>query len=201
MPGQRAVVVVTLLSGLAACEPAPREQPPDRMEVMRREGERLARQNMAPSTPPPVEAPTAPLTADERADLAALGQVIGTGADAVDGVLVDVDAAVERDLPVRAAGILTERALPASRALIARLREIELRSELGDALRDQWVAACTARETALERYAAALERGIVEDLTLADALRDQRRAHDAVVAAREAHAAASRRVDASAEGE
>ena len=64
-----------------------------------------------------------------------------------------------------------------------------------------WVAACTARETALERYAAALERGIVEDLTLADALRDQRRAHDAVVAAREAHAAASRRVDASAEGE
>lgn len=200
MKRHRAALAVGLLFGSAACERAPEEEPPSRVEVMRREGEALARRNLTPA-PPVEEAATAPLSADERADVTRLGGVIGTGLDPVEHVLTDVDDAVERDLPVRAAGILTERALPASQALITRLREIELRTDLGATLRDQWVAACTLRETALEAYAAALERGIVEDLTLADALRDQRRAGDAVVAAREAHAAASRRIDASAEGE
>lgn len=167
---------------------------------MRRQGEALARRQMAPA-PPVVEQPATPLTEEERSDVAAIRRVVDEGPDAVEQVLVEVDAAVERDLPVRAAGILTERALPASRALLTRLREIELGTELGGALRHHWVTACTAREAALTAYAAALERGIVEDLTLADALRDQRRAGDAVAAAREALAVASRRIDASAEGE
>lgn len=199
----RAALGVALLGcaiSLVACEPAQQEEPPDRLEEMRRQGAALARRNLPPVAPVP-EAPTTPLSEAERADVAALGDVIGAGPDPVEQVLVEVDAAVERDLPVRAAGILAERALPASQTLITRLREIDPRTDLGAALRDQWVAACTARDTALRAYAAALERGIVEDLTLADALRDQRRAGDAVVAARAAHAAALRRIDASAEGE
>jgi hypothetical protein len=198
--GFRIVLLLSLACSLG-CQPAPEEQPPSQVELMRRRGEALAERNAPPATVPPAVAPSAPLTEPERADVAHLAEVVGAAPDAVEIVLVDVDGAVERDLPVRAAGILTERALPASRGLLARLREIEPQSELGTLLHQQWVAACTTRETALTGYAAALERGIVEDLTLADALRDQRHAGDAVAAARVALADALRRIDASAEGE
>ena len=191
----RAGIALGLLGSLTACEPAQEEEPPSQVELLRRRGEAMAQRTLAPA--PVEEAPSEPLTAEERADVAALAAVIGTGLDPVERVLLEVDAVVERDLPVRAAGILTERALPASQAFTASLRAIEPRSELGVVLRDQWVAACTARETALLAYAAALERGIVEDLTLADALRDQRHAGEAVDDARAAHAAALRRIDAS----
>lgn len=198
---RRRLLLLLALSGSVACQPAPEEPPPSRVEMMRRRGEALAQRRTPPPEVPASAAPTGLLTETERADVAQLAEVVGAAPDPVELVLVDVDSAVERDLPVRAAGILSERALPASRALLAQLRQIEPRSELGTLLHQQWVAACATRETALTSYAAALERGIVEDLTLADALRDQRHAGDAVAAARAALADALRRIDASAEGE
>ncbi|MBK7153800.1 MAG: hypothetical protein IPL19_09685 [Sandaracinaceae bacterium] len=198
--GFRFIILLSFTASLA-CQPAPEEEPPSQVETMRRRGEALAQRNATPAAVPANPAPNAPLTEAERADVALLAEVVGAAPDAVEIVLLDVDGAVERDLPVRAAGVLTERALPASRAQLARLQEIEPRSELGTLLHEQWLLAWTTRETALTRYAAALERGIVEDLTLADALRDQRHAGDAVAAARVALADALRRIDASAEGE
>jgi hypothetical protein len=169
-----------------------------RADELRQRGAELVRG--APAAPP-VEVSHEPLTAAEAADVGALAAALTGQVDPVSEALAAVDAAVERDLPVRAAELLRAQALPACRTLVATAEAIEVGTDLGAALRQQLVAAHTLRAAALEAYAGALERGIVEDLVLADALRDQRVAGQALVDARAALAAAQRRIDASAEGE
>lgn len=197
-PGRLGVALAAALV-CASCTEVPADAPPpSRAEQLRRRGAELV-QGRTPA--PPVEVSGEPLSAPERADVAALGELMAAPVDPVDAALPAVDDAVERDLPVRAAELLRATAIPAARELVARAEAIEPTTDLGVALRRQWLAAQSQRVAALEAYAAALERGIVEDLVLADALRDQRLAVTALSGAREAYAAAQRRIDASAEGE
>ena len=160
-----------------------------------------AAQGLGRGVEEPEESPPSPLSPEERADLEALRGLLGSATDPVADRLPAVDEAVEQDLPVRAAGILKGDVLPASAAFLARLNALSLGSEYGRGLRSTWVAAYEKRAAALTAYAAALERGIVEDLVLADALRDQRAAGESILGAWAEYRAGLRRIDASGEGE
>ncbi len=95
--------------------------------------------------------------------------------------LAEVDAAIDDDLPVRAAELLGDAAIPAARDAAAAARALEARTDEGVRLRDALAAAFEERVTALEQKARALERG-VEDLALADAFRAERRAEEHIAA-------------------
>lgn len=87
-----------------------------------------------------------------------------------------VDEAVAEDLPVRAAGILREQTLPAIDATIASVTALSLGTTAAEDRRDDALAILRRRRSALVQYADALDRGLVEDLVLLDAIRAQRNA-------------------------
>jgi len=120
------------------------------------------------------EAPDAELVLDVR-DL----QVAVTDERAL-GSLEEVDEAVADDLPVRAAELLEAGAIPAAERHVGQLRDLPMRTASGRGLRAQAVEVLQARADALEQYRAALERGLVEDVTLLEALGAQRRAEEEV---------------------
>lgn len=99
--------------------------------------------------------------------------------------LAEVDAAIDDDLPARAAELLEQAAIPAARDAVARARALETLTDEGARLRLALVSALEARAEALEKEAAALSRGMVEDLALVDALRAERRAEERMVAVSE----------------
>ncbi len=92
----------------------------------------------------------------------------------------EVEEAVAEDLPVRAAQLLRAGALPAARRHARTMEAVRVTTPRGEALREEAVAALDARATALEHYGAALERGLIEDLQLLDAIAEQRAAEAAV---------------------
>ncbi len=105
--------------------------------------------------------------------------------DPARGALAEVDAAVEDDLPVRAAELLREKAIPAAREAVARGRALEMRTGEGARLRLALVSALEARVRALEQEASVLSRGMVEDFALAGAFRAERIAEEQIVAVAE----------------
>lgn len=113
---------------------------------------------------------------DLRADARALSEIVVD--DPAAGALEEVDDAMLDDLPARAAQLLEEGAIPASRRQAERVRALEVRTTEGRRLRRRLLEAYRARTTALEQYREALERGHVEDLKLTDSLHAQRDAHD-----------------------
>ncbi|MEO0326840.1 MAG: hypothetical protein AAF447_28115 [Myxococcota bacterium] len=125
-------------------------------------------------------APPGPTPA-EAADGAALQRLLTDRAYAE--ALAPAEEAVAADLPVRAAERLREATLPAARAQLARLGAFSPASPAGRRATAKARDALQARMEALETYAAALERGLVEDLVLVDALRDMRVAENAIDAA------------------
>jgi hypothetical protein len=96
--------------------------------------------------------------------------------------LAEVDAALDQDLPVRAAELLSDSAIPAARESLERARVMEVDTAEGGRMREALVSALDARVRALEQKASALERGMVEDLALADAFRAERAAEEQLVA-------------------
>lgn len=106
----------------------------------------------------------------------------------------EADDAVAEDLPVRAAERLRSGAIPAARRQVERARTLTLVTAEGRELRAEVVAALEGRQAALEGYADALERGLLEDLELARSLRTQREAEatiDALLARLQASRAPS----------
>lgn len=94
----------------------------------------------------------------------------------------EVEDAVAEDLPVRAAELLRAGALPAARRHVERVRDLSLSTARARALQLDSVGALEARADALEQYAAALERGLIEDLQLVQALGAQRAAEERIAA-------------------
>ncbi|MCA9617274.1 MAG: hypothetical protein H6721_22095 [Sandaracinus sp.] len=121
-----------------------------------------------PSGPPP----------ELRDDARALEELLAD--DLVLLAVAEADEAVADDLPVRGAERLRAGAIPAARRQVEQARAVSAATAEGVALRDEVVAALDARRAALERYADVLERGLVEDLELAVALRAQREAEGGI---------------------
>lgn len=128
------------------------------------------------------------LDAELRADGALLVRLLDE--DPARQPLVDVQRAIDDDKPVRASELLETVALPAARRIAEDAHRLGVTTAEGDALRDRTAAALDARAAALSAYAAALARGPIEDLVLLDAMRDMRRAEQAVAEAYEADMAA-----------
>ncbi len=84
--------------------------------------------------------------------------------------------------PVRAAEIMRGSALPAVRRQLERVGALGLRTAEGRALQERAARAYRKRMEAIERYAAALERGEVEDTALLQAVRAHREAEEEVLA-------------------
>jgi hypothetical protein len=103
-------------------------------------------------------------------------------ADSTNAALADVDRAVERELPVKASGLLEQGAIPAARRHLTRLADLELESNLGKSLRDEAILVYQARLSALSTYQALLARGQVVDVALFDSIRAQRQAQEAILA-------------------
>jgi len=122
------------------------------------------------------EGPSSELVGDARA---LLEMVMGDPATAA---LADVDRTVEDGRPVRAAELLRAGGIPAARAQVERCGDAAATSPEGRTLRRRAMRAYEARVAALELYAAALERGPVEDTQLVDALAAQRRADEDLLA-------------------
>ncbi len=114
----------------------------------------------------------------EIADGAALEALLADPAYAE--ALAPAEDAVAADLPVRAADRIRELTLPAARRQLERLRAFSARSSKGRRAAERANEALAARVAALETYGAALERGLLEDLVLVDALRAMRRAEESV---------------------
>lgn len=94
--------------------------------------------------------------------------------------LDEVEDAMSEDLPVRAAELLESGAIPASRRQAERVADLRLTQPRALELRDRAVERLRARTEALNDYRDALERGLVEDVTLLDALQKQREAEEAI---------------------
>ncbi len=94
--------------------------------------------------------------------------------------LEEVEEAMAEDLPVRAAELLQSGTIPAARRQARRVEELELGHPRAQALRERAVERLGARTEALQAYQQALERGLVEDVTLLDALQKQREAEEAI---------------------
>lgn len=90
-----------------------------------------------------------------------------------------VEDASAQDLPVRAAGILRESVLPAVDQTIDEIRALEFSIPVVQQRQDRALALLQDRRDALRDYARALDRGLVEDMELLDALSAQRSAEEA----------------------
>lgn len=116
----------------------------------------------------------------------ALGDVVALQAlvadDTCPGAMEDVDRAVDEDKPVLAARLLRSGAIPAAARQVRRFRDATVSTPEGRRLRDDGVTAYDRRRVALVAYADALERGLMEDLTLVMALEGQRRAEGELAA-------------------
>lgn len=95
--------------------------------------------------------------------------------------LREVDALVDEDLPVRAADAVRDRVLPALAADRTRLEALDPTSVRGRDLRTHALELTEARAEALRGYAEVLDRGLVEDYTLAQAIRAHREAEGAML--------------------
>lgn len=94
--------------------------------------------------------------------------------------LEEVEEAMAEDLPVRAAELLETGAIPAARRQAERVGALDLSHPRAIELRDRAAARLSARTDALDAYRRALQRGLVEDVTLLDALQKQREAEEAI---------------------
>ena len=115
-----------------------------------------------------------------RSDGEALTRLLAS--DPAQPVLDELDGMIEDRLPVRAAGHIRTAALPAVRRQRERVGAAALRTAEGRALQERAVRACRRRADSLEAYAAALERGEVEDAQLLGAVRSHRAAELDVLA-------------------
>lgn len=121
-----------------------------------------------------------PPAADLIDDVVALQRVIGD--DIATGPLEEVDEMVSEDRPVAAADLLRTGAIPAARRHLDRVKAVEPGTAEGRRLHQALVEAYEARMSSLEQYATVLDRGMVEDLALVEALGAQRAATEAVIA-------------------
>ena len=124
----------------------------------------------------------APEVAEPEADLRAEVRLLQRAMtrDLVLLSLEEVEEAMAEDLPVRAAELLESGAIPASRRQAERVAGLATHHPRAQALRDEAVELLGERTRALEAYQRALERGLVEDVTLLDALSSQREAEEAI---------------------
>jgi hypothetical protein len=122
-----------------------------------------------------------PPPADLREDARAIAEILAD--DPTPAALVEVDDAILDDLPVRAAEMLESGAIPAARRQVEAAEALDLGTPDGRQLRNRVVTAMRARVHALEAYRDALARGEVEDLQLAQALREQRAAEASIAEA------------------
>lgn len=126
-----------------------------------------------PSAPPPTSAVLL------RADSAALSEAIAR--DPAPQILSEADGMIDDRRSVRAAEILRTAALPAVRRHLERVGAVSLRTAEGRALQERAARAYRRRMEAIERYAAALARGEVEDEILLAAVRAHREAEEEVL--------------------
>lgn len=126
----------------------------------------------------------APIPQDLVEDARRLQDVIAS--DPAITALEEAEDAVADDRPVRAADLLLAGGIPAAGRQVERVRAVTLGTDEGRALQRRAVAAYEARVEALGQYRLALERGVVEDMTLVEALRAQREADEAILAVDEA---------------
>lgn len=131
-----------------------------------------------PTSPPPTDPGLL------RADAALLTASIGR--DPAPQILGEADGMIEDRRPVRAAEIMRTAALPAVRRQLARVAALALRTAEGRALQERAGRAYRRRAAAIERYAAALARGELEDEVLLDAVRAHREAEQEVLSVIEA---------------
>ena len=97
--------------------------------------------------------------------------------------LEEVEAAVDDDLPVRAASLLERGAIPGARRHREALEAFEPSTPEGRRLKERGAEALKQRSEALEAYREVLARGLVEDdLALLNAIRAQRAAEEEVLA-------------------
>lgn len=120
----------------------------------------------------------APTPAAVQADVGALQLALSDDLSLL--AIEEAERLVDDDRPVLAASRFRDGALPAARRHVERVRGLELGTADGRRLQADAVSALEARVMALQRYAAALDRGIVEDYELAEALRVQREAEAAI---------------------
>ena len=131
-----------------------------------------------PSGPPPTDPRL--LRADSDALVATVAR------DPAPQILTEADGMIDDRRPVRAAEILRTAALPAVRRQLERVGALELRTGEGRALQERAGRAYRRRAAAIERYAAALERGQLEDEALLEAVHAHRDAEGEVLAVIEA---------------
>jgi hypothetical protein len=105
-------------------------------------------------------------------DAHAIQDLIAT--DPAQGVLAEIDAEVEDERPIRASQMIQQAALPAARRQLDRSGDLEPGTPEGRELLRRTSDAYRRRIAALDRYQKALSRGVVEDLELVEAMRDQR---------------------------
>ena len=114
-------------------------------------------------------------------DARAMQQIVAD--DLVVLSLEEVEAAVDDELPVRAASLLERGAIPGARRHREALEAFEPSTPEGRQLKERGEEALRQRSEALEAYREVLARGLVEDdLALLDAVRAQRAAEDEVLA-------------------
>jgi hypothetical protein len=130
------------------------------------------------SGPPPVD------PALVRADAAALTAAVAR--DPAPQILGEADGMIDDRRPVRAAEVLRTAALPAVRRQLERVAVLRLRTGEGRALQERAGRAYRRRSAAIERYAAALARGEIEDDELLASVRAHREAEEEVLAVIEA---------------
>ena len=139
-----------------------------------------------PRTPVVGEPPD--LDAELRADGALLVRLLDE--DPARQPLADVQRAIDDDKPVRASELIETVALPSARRIAGDARRLGMTTAEGAGLRERTATALDARVAALDGYARALARGPIEDLELLDAMRDVRRADQAIAEAYQADTAA-----------
>jgi hypothetical protein len=137
-----------------------------------------------PSGPPPVD------PALVRIDAAALTAAVAR--DPAPQILGEADGMIDDRRPVRAAEVLRTAALPAVRRQLERVAALQLRTAEGRALQERAGRAYRRRSAAIERYAAALARGEIEDDELLASVRAHREAEEEVLAVIEAAQALGR---------
>lgn len=94
--------------------------------------------------------------------------------------LVEVEDAVADDLPVRAAELLRIGAIPAARRHVTEVAELTMRTAEGRRHHRRAMSLLDKRVDSLQLYHDALERGLIEDVQLLEAIRAQREAEEAI---------------------
>lgn len=115
----------------------------------------------------------------------ATGLQVVLGSDQASVALGDVDRAIAEERPYLAAERLSQGAIPAAHRQIERVRETEVRSARGRDLKERLTQAYRLRLAALETYRDVLGRG-EQGMDLAEALRAQRNAEEAIIAIHDA---------------